>query len=145
MYCFVFNHVIFNFCSYLSIDRIHLFVLKSFVKIVRLNIVSYIFLPFHYYFYFHSNLFCWAQGPNLRPIWPILRHEFEPKQPYSFKPTNHQLRGPNQSCFSTSFHARPMKPNGQQGWTQLAHGLLALCSFFSRTSSRRPSLASCIA
>ena len=39
-----FYHVIFNFCPYLSIDRIRLFVLRSFVKIVLLNLVSYIFL-----------------------------------------------------------------------------------------------------
>ena len=64
----------------------------------------------------------------VRPIWPILRHDF--------KPTGHQLPSPVQACFSTRFHARPTKPFGLQGRPQLLHSLLASCSFFSRASSR---------
>ena len=83
----------------------------------------YLFI-FFYFFYFYSNLFCRAQGLNLRLIWPILRHEFKPKQPSSFKPIKHQLLGPVQACFQLAPTRGPRTP--------------AACLLFSHTSKPFP-------
>ena len=63
-----------------------LFVLRSFVKFVRLNIVSYVFLFFYYFYLYFLFLFqfillglrpkpkahfCWIYfGPNFAKFWP---------------------------------------------------------------------------